>query len=367
MLIVQVSVSISIIIFTGILFQQLKFIQQTNLGFDRENILGIEPTYKLLKQYDAFKNELMKLPHVKGVTASNANPLSLHGHTTGVSWPGMPENIRPTFQILGCNYELPETFGMTLIEGRSFTATSQDTVRSEVLVTEEAIKVMNLENPIGTEFTIGDARCVIIGVLKDFHSESLRKDKLPVVLYTHPILNCSRIFVKYNPGDAQQALAAIQSVYKTFEPTFTMKYTFQDEVFDKMYKTENSASYMIAFFAFISLLIATIGIVGLATYHVVRRKKEIGIKRVFGASVLSILVDFTKEFAFLIALAALVAVPFAWYGADRWLTGFAYRISMPWWIFTTAFLGITLLTILLICLQALKTVRTNPTETLRNE
>jgi ABC-type antimicrobial peptide transport system permease subunit len=304
---------------------------------------------------------------VTGVTASNANPLTLYGHTTGVSWPGMDENVRPTFQILGCSYELPETFGMTLLEGRSFTPKPMDTVRSEILITEEAVKVMGLTDPLGVELKIGDVTCVVIGVLSDFHSESLRKDKLPVVLYTHPILNCSRIFVKYKPGATQESLAAIQAIYRKFEPTFTMKYTFQDEVFDKMYKTEKTASYMIGFFAVISLLIATIGIVGLATYHVVRRKKEIGVKRVFGASITSILIDFTKEFAALITIAALIAVPFAWFGADRWLSGFAYHISMPWWVFAAAFLGITLMTIILICLQALKTVRTNPSETLRNE
>jgi putative ABC transport system permease protein len=367
LLVVQLSASIGIIIFSGILFQQLSFITHKNLGVDRENILRIEPTYKLLKQYDAFKNELLKHPQIKSVTASNANPLNLSGRTTGVKWQGMPENSSATFQILGCNYELPETFGLKLLEGRSFTPQTADTIHTEVIVTEEAVKLMGFKEPIGALFTVGDANCVIIGVVNDFHTESLRNEKLPVVFYMHPVLNCSSLFVKYESGATKQSFEIIQSAYNKLEPAFTMKYSFQDEVFDTMYKTEITASKMVMLFTVISIVIAIMGIVGLATYNVIKRKKEIGIKRIFGASIPNIFLMLSKEFVWVVVLATLLAMPFTWYSASQWLSGFAYRIDIPWWIFISTFAGICILTVLIICVQGFNTVKTNPTKTLRSE
>jgi len=367
LLVVQVSVSVGIIIFTGVLFQQLSFIRQKNLGLDSQNILHIEPTYKMMKQYDAIKAELLTHPQIKSVTATSADPVDLTVQTTGVSWPGMPDGMNAAFKILGTNYEVNETFGLQLIDGRFLGAKPIDTINSEVVVTESALKKMDLKEPIGTQLKIGATPCVIIGVVKDFHTASLKQEQLPVIIYAHPILQCSRLYVKYEAGTTPEAMAAIQDVYKKFEPAFTMKYHFVDEAFDKMYKTENTASTMLIFFTAIALVIAVIGVVGLATYNVLKRKKEIGIKRVFGATVLQILGNLSKEFLVLIGLAAVLAIPIAWYGAGQWLSGFAYRINMPWWIFIATLFAITLITVLLIVLQGLKTIRTNPTETLRSE
>jgi putative ABC transport system permease protein len=367
LLVFQLSASIGIVIFTGILFKQISFISHKNLGIDRENILRIEPTYRLLQQYDALKTELLTHPQIKSVTASNGNPVNMSGRTTGVSWQGMPENSGTVFQILGCNYELPQTFGLTILQGRSFTPNALDTVNSEVLVTEEAIKIMGFEDPIGALFKVGDVNCKIIGVVNDFHTESLRKQKLPVVLYAHPILNCSYVFVKYEEGTTREAMEIIQAAYKKVEPTFTMKYSFQDETFGNLYKTETSASKMVILFTSISLIVAIIGVVGLATYNVIRRRKEIGIKRVFGATVPGILVMLAKEFTLIIGLATVLAIPLTWYTANKWLAGFAYHIDMPWWIYASTLIGLVVITILIICVQGLKTVVTNPTKVLRSE
>ncbi len=367
LLVFQLSASIGIVIFTGILFKQLSFISHKNLGIDRENILRIEPTYTLLKQYDAFKTELLTHPQIKSITASNGNPVNLNGQTTGVSWQGMPENSGTIIQTLGCHYELPQTFGLTILQGRSFTPDVQDTVNSEVLVSEEAIKIMGLKDPIGALFKVGNVDCKIIGVVNDFHTESLRKQKLPVVLYAHPILNSSYIFVKYEEGTTHEAMEVIQAAYRKIEPAFTMKYSFQDEAFGNLYKTETIASKMVIVFTSISLIVAIIGVVGLATYNVVRRRKEIGIKRVFGASVPGILAMLTKEFTLIIALATVLALPLTWYVANKWLSGFAYHIEMPWWIYVSTLIGLVGVTLVIICIQGFKTVITNPTKVLRSE
>lgn len=366
LLVTQLSVSIGIIIFSGILFQQLDFIVHKDLGYDRENMVRIEPTYKLLQKYDAFKNDLLKNPQIKNVTASNGNPLSLDGHNTGVRWPGKPEGTTITFQLFGGNYDLPETFGFKLTDGRLFDA-NKDSLGNEILVTQEAVRIMNMSNPIGEQVTIGDAICVIIGVVKDFHTESLRNEKLPVIIYRQPILNCSAIYVKYQAGSTLSSMQSIQDTYKKMEPAFSIKYWFQDETFDKMYKTEITASRMVVIFTIISLVIAVIGVLGLATYNVVRRKKEIGIKRIFGATVTNILSMLTKEFVIIILTASLLAIPFVWYSSSRWLSGFAYRIEMPWWIYVSAVAGTLILIATIVAIQGFKAAVTNPVKTLRSE
>ncbi len=367
LLVVQVSASLGIIIFTGVLFQQLSFIQNKNLGFDKENMLHIEPTYKLLKQYDAFKNELLSHPQLQQVAATNADPVDLSVQTTGVSWPGMPDGMNASFKLLGCNEGLLETFGVALLEGQMFGSAPADSIGNEIVVSESAVKRMNLKQPIGTRIKIGDSECVIIGIVKDFHTASLKQEQLPVILYSHDILQCSRLYIKYAPGTTQESLAVIEAAYKKFEPAFTMKYDFVDETFGNMYKTERTASAMLVFFTIISSVIAVMGVVGLATYNVLRRKKEIGIKRVFGATVIHVLGMLSKEFILLIGISALAGFPVAWYSAGQWLSGYAYRINMPWWIFGTALIGITASTLLLIFIQGLRTIRTNPSEILRSE
>ncbi|MCW5911785.1 MAG: ABC transporter permease [Cyclobacteriaceae bacterium] len=367
LLVVQVAVSLGIVIFTGVLFQQLSFIQKKNLGLDSENILHIEPTHKLLLQYDAFKNELLAHPQIKQVTATNADPVNLAIQTTGVSWPGMPDGMNAPFKLLGGNFEMAETFGLTLLEGRMFGSQPKDTLRIEVVVSESAVKRMNLEEPIGAPIRIGNPECTIIGVIKDFHTANLKQEQLPVILYPHDLLQCSRLYVKYAPGTTAEAFALIESVYKKYEPAFTMKYHFIDEAFDKMYKTERTASIMLVFFTLLSLVITTIGVVGLVTYNVLKRRKEISIKRVLGATSFQILRMLSTEFILLIAVAALAGLPLAWYSTTQWLSGYAYRIQMPWWIFGVALAGITLITLTMIAIQGFKTIRTSPAETLRNE
>lgn len=366
LLVVQLSVSIGIIIFSGIIFNQLDFIVHKNLGYDRGNMVRVEPTYKLLKQYDAFKTELLKNHAIASVTATNGNPLSLQGHTTGVTWQGKSEDTRVTFQTLGGNYDLVEAFGFTLLEGRVFDP-KRDTLGNEIMITKEAARVMQMKNPLGERISVGSSQCVIIGVLDDFHTESLRNEKLPVIVYRQSVLQCFAIYVKYQAGSTQQALEIVKATYKKMEPDFTMNYWFQDETFDNMYKTEITASYMVVIFTIISLVIAIIGVVGLATYNVIRKQKEIGIKRVFGATVPNILTMLTKEFVIIILIASVVAIPFVWYSADRWLSGFAYRIEMPWSLYVITFLGTLGLIALIVGLQGFRAALANPIKTLRSE
>jgi ABC-type antimicrobial peptide transport system permease subunit len=256
---------------------------------------------------------------------------------------------------------------LKIVEGRGFTDTSQDTLNTEVLVTQDAVVTMGLENPVGQIIKIGDASCVIVGVVSDFHTQSLHEEKLPVILFRSEYTNTYSVYVRYQPGKIQQAMQALSSAYKNIEPKFTMKYWFMDDVFDKQYKQEKMASSLVLLFSTIALIIAALGIVGLATFNVMKRLKEVSIRKVFGATTAQILRLLTGEFAWVMLVAVLIAIPLVWYAATEWLSGFAYHVSMPWWLYAVCAIGVALLTVIIICSQAMKAIVSNPTEILRSE
>jgi putative ABC transport system permease protein len=364
---VQLTASMAIIIFGGTLFHQLDYITNKNLGFDRTNMIRIEPTYRLLKKYDAFKNDLLSNDAITHISTGNANPLSNNGHLTGVEWPGKPEDLRITFQTMGGNYGYAEAFGLKLIEGKFFSPENSDSLYTDVLLSKESVSIMGLDNPIGQIIKLGDSPCKVVGVIEDFHTESLHNERLPVIIYRHAVLNSSAIYVKYESGATQQAIEGIKNAYKTHEPSFTLRYWFQDETFDNLYKTEITASYLILSLTIISLVIAMVGVVGLATFNVSKRKKEIGIKRVFGATVTNILTMLSKEFLSLTVISISIATPLTWFAIDQWLEGYAYRISVPWWLFIATFATLLSATVMIIWLQGFKAASTNPVQTLRND
>ncbi len=367
LLIVQLSVSIGIIIFSGVLYYQLNFVTNKNIGFDRSNMVRIEPTFPLLKKFASFKNELSKDASILGVAASNVNPLNTGGGNTGVSWPGKPKDLRISFKTIGCSPEFPETLGLKILEGRNFQSQPLDSLRTEVLVSEDAVKAMGLTNPIGEEIKIGESTFVIIGVINDFHTESLHEVRQPVILYHTDYEHVSALYVRYQSGSTQQAMATISKVYKSFEPSFTMKYWFQDETFDDLYKTEIIASRLILLFTIITLIIAGLGIIGLATFNAFRKTKEISVRRVFGASVAQALLMLFNEFTLVLIVSTLIAIPLAWYAADHWLQSFAYRTPMPWWIYFITCAGVVTIIALIVWIQGMKTISASPSKTLRSE
>ncbi len=369
LMVVQLSASVGIIIFGSILYRQLEFITQTNLGFDRSNTIRLEPTFTLLKNYDAFKNDLLVNPVIESVGASDSNPLNTGGGNVGVDWQGKSPDLRVSFKTIGCFHDFPHTIGLELLEGNNFRAERQirDSLATEVLISRKAAAIMGFDNPIGEKITIGNAACEIVGVVNDFHTASLHNEIEPVILYRKKIVNVSAIYIKYIPGMAQQAQEIVNTAYKKIEPSFTMKYWFQDETFNELYKTEILASRLVLIFSLIALVIAIIGIAGLATFNVLRKTKEIGIRRVFGASYTAVLGVLFKEFSWVLLFAVAVSAPLAWYSSNQWLNGFAYRTAIPWWIFVTTITGAALLILVIIWLQGHKTIGRNPTQVLRSE
>lgn len=366
LLVVQLSISIGIIIFSGVMYQQLNFITTKDMGFERSNTVRVEPTFRLLKNFDALKNELQKNASIIGVATSNVNPLSSEPNIN-ITWSGKPDNTRIAFQAIGCSYEFPATIGVQLKEGRDFVAQVQDSLYNEAIITEDAAKIMGLTQPLGEHMNVNGFDCVIIGIAKNFHTAPLQHARLPVVLYRIKYEHSSAFYVRYQPGTTQQSMATISEAYKKIEPAYTMRYWFQDDSFDELYKTEMIASKLILAFTIITLVIATIGIIGLSTYNTLRRTKEIGVRKVLGASIFQVLRMLFNEFSIVLLIAIVIAGPLAWYASHQWLTGYAYRTTIPWWVFAITFLGVTLLIAVIVGLQGIKTASLNPTKTLRTE
>jgi ABC-type antimicrobial peptide transport system permease subunit len=367
LLIVQLSVSAGIIIFSSVMYYQLNFITNKNLGFERSNTIRMEPTGNIFRRFEVFKNDLKTNSQIISVSAANLNPLSSDGHTTGVVWLGKPANLRVTFQAIACSYEFPETIGLIIKAGRTFDSQPKDSTITEVLVTEDAVKTMGLSQPIGEHIQIGAAQCVIIGVVNNFHTESLHAARLPVVLYRTDYMHTSAVYIRYQPGTAQQSLETIEAAYKKLEASFTMKYWFQDETFDDLYKTEITASRLVLLFTIISVFIAVIGVVTLSTFNVMRKTKEMSIRRVFGASMTQVLALLSREFSIVMIISMAVAAPAAWYFADQWLAGFVYHTPVPWWMFPISFVALAVITVSIICMQGYKMASSNPAKILRSE
>ncbi|WP_373493010.1 ABC transporter permease [Aquiflexum sp.] len=366
----QLAISIGIILFSSVIYYQLDFMQTKNLGFDRENMIRLEPTFKLLKNFEPFKNELLKYGEIEKVSASDANPLEVGAGTILVDWPGKSPDTQISFQVIGSRYDFPDLLGLEVTEGRGFISekVTKDSLATEAIISESTAKMMGLSQPVGATIRLYDyINCEIIGVVNDFHTNSLKESIEPVIIYRKPIENVTAIYVKYAPGTTMRAMEVIQGAYHAIEPDFTMKYWFQDETFANLYKSEIVISRLVIIFSLICFITAIIGVVGLATFNSMRKTKEIGIRRVFGASSMQVLKVLLLEFAWPVLLALAIAIPVSWYVGHEWLKGFAYRINMPWQNFGLMLFGLGSLLFLIIWLHAQKTISSNPTKSLRSE
>lgn len=367
---VQLCLSLGIILFSTVIYFQLDYIREKNLGFDKENMIRMEPTYGLLKTYDAFKTETLKSGVITDMTATNANPMVIGNSTFAVDWQGKSPDSQISFQAIGAIANFPEMFGLEIQEGRDFLPVQQtkDSLAAEALISKTAAAYFGFQDPIGQKIRLYNyLDCEIVGVVNDFHTGSLKESLQPVIIYRNVITQLSGIYIKYQPGEAKAALEAISESYGKFEPNTTMKYWFQDETFDNLYKSEVIASKLVLAFSAISIIIAIIGVVGLATFNTLRKTKEIGVRRVFGASQAESFLVLLREFVWVSLLALLVAVPMAWFASQKWLNTYSYRTEIPWLAFLLISLAAVLLIFSIIWIQGQKTIATNPTKSLRSE
>ena len=373
LVIFQFFASVSLIICTVVIYRQLNFIQNRQLGFDREQVLMINDTQLLGNQTESFRNEVVKeMPEVVSGTVSSYLPVpSWRGNTSFFPEGTTDKSKGILMQNWGIDTEYIKTLGMKIVGGRDFDR-QLPTDSSSIVLNEAAVKVLGLKDPIGRKiYTHSDLSAgktetyTIIGVVKDFNYESLRQNVGALGLYLSK--NQATICLRLKTENLTQALARIETKWKTMAAGQPFNYQFMDQAFDNIYRSEQRIGKIFISFAVLAIFIACLGLFGLATFTAEQRTKEIGIRKVLGASVSNIVALLSKDFLKLVLVAFLIAVPVSWYAMNRSLQDFAYRIDISWWIFALAGLLALMIALLTVSFKAVKAALANPIKSLRSE
>jgi putative ABC transport system permease protein len=364
----QFSASIILIICTLVIYNQTQFILHQKVGFDKDQVVVIQGTNTLGdKNVKSFKGELLKLSSVKNVSISdylpvngtkrNGNTFYMEGRTKldpGVS--GQYWQIDDTYL---------KTMGMKLVEGRNFSYSMAADTQGSVIINQTLAKKLNLKNPIGKRITNGYGKYTVVGVVEDFNYESMRSHIEPIVLNFG--LSTSIVSVKVGGTDMKNTLANITTVWKKYSPDQPIRYTFLDEQFANMYADVQRTGSIFTSFAVLAIIIACLGLFALSAFMAEQRSKEIGIRKVLGATVSNITALLSYDFVKLVLIAILIASPIAWYGMNKWLQDFAYRIPISWWIFVLSGLLAIAIALFTVSFQSVKAALMNPVKSLKSE
>lgn len=368
----QFVLSIVLVIGTFIIYRQLDFVQNKNLGFDKSQLLYVRLKGDVKDKGRLFKHDLQNLPGVEKVAATSATLVDVTSSTIGIEWQGqVPKDNFLIYQMTVDADLLPAT-GMSLMSGRNFSEkivsdTSQ--VNAAYLVNEAAVKRMGYtaSSAIGKKIKLWGTDGEIIGVVKDFHFRSLKTSIEPFIFCFWPDRNYSSLFVKTSPGVVQSTLREVDKLYKQYESKYPISYGFVDQDLERLYHAEQRTGKIILYFSILTILVSCLGLFGLATFTTGQRIKEIGIRKVLGASVTGIVTLLSKDFLKLVILAFVIASPIAWYVMNRWLRDFAYQVDIKWWIFMIAGSMAIVIAFMTISFQAIKSATANPVKSLRTE
>lgn len=371
LVIVQFSVSIMLIICTVIVFQQLSYIRNKSLGIDKDRIIILNENSALNTAYPAFRQALLDNNAVKDVGRSSRIPSGRLLDASG-SQISMGNSLAPSkadIKYVEADERFIPAYGIPLLAGRNFNRPDGGDT-SSFIINESAVKALGIatnDAAIGKQFRYGDRNGQIAGVIRDFNFESLHQRILPIVLLNAKGRNdYNRISVKVS-GNPKLAIAHIESVWKKYLPEVPFTYSFLDERFADLYKAERQQQIIFSLFACIAIFIACLGLFGLSAFTITQRIKEIGIRKVLGASVSGIVRLLSVDFLLLVGVSAVVAFPLTWFAMRSWLSDFAYRITISWWVFLLAGIAALLIAFFTISFQAVRAALANPVKSLRSE
>ncbi|HEV2353454.1 MAG TPA: ABC transporter permease [Puia sp.] len=363
----QYSLSAILIVSVLVIYRQVRFIQSTDPGYSKENIVKFRVEGRVQQQPTSFVAAIKRVPGVVNAAFTTHNMVGRNYGTYGINWEGRDPNKGIYFEGFLCSYDFIETMGMHMAAGRSFSrAYGSDT--SKVILNETAVAVMHLKNPIGKNIEANGTRVQIIGVVKDFHFESLHEPVKPAFfLLMGDGISWANIMIRIKPGQQQETIAGIRDLWNAFNPGFPFTYDFLDEEYQKQYDTEVRVATLAKWFSGLAILISCLGLFGLAAFTAQRRQKEIGIRKVVGASVSQIAVMLSTDFLLLVSIAIVIAFPVSWWAMREWLQDFAYRVDIGAGVFVLAAVAVILITLLTIGSHALRAAVANPVKTLRSE
>jgi len=371
----QFGISIALIITTMIVFQQLRYMQQASLGYDKEHILTL-PYYPALNdQYESFRNTLLRNSNIKDVGRSSRIPTGRLLDGQGAQAPGNDSMVpvKADIRYVAADYDFIPTYGVHIVAGRNFSR-DYGTDTASFILNEAAVRAVGWKSPqeaVGKNFKYGGQMGHIVGVTNDFHFESLHQTIAPLILVMPTPAQAANSYgylsIKISGGNIPSALATIKDTWQKFLPELPYQYTFLDENFAKLYEAEQRQGTIFIIFACLAIFIACLGLFGLSAFSITQRVKEIGVRKVLGANVSTIVALLSKDFLKLVLIAAIISFPIAWYAMHNWLQDFAYRINIQWWVFVVAGILAALIALITVSFQAIKAALANPVKSLRTE
>ena len=365
----QFAISVLLIIGTITIFRQLEHVKNRPVGYDREQLLYVPiNTPEIIARFDTLRDELLRSGDIKEVAASDVLITGTFTTNSGFSWKGKDPNMSEEFNTLRATYGYGEMVDWELKEGRNFSREFKSDSLA-FIVNETAVDYMGLENPVGEMIqwgTMGSFK--IVGVIKDMVTQSPYDQVRPMIFVLHygGFLNFVNIKIRKG-GNTREALTHIESIFNKYDSESLFTYTFLDEEYERNFINEERTGKLASFFAFLAIFISCLGIFGLASYVAEQRTKEIGVRKVLGASVYSLWHLLSKDFVLLVLISCIVAIPLGYYFMQGWIENYAYRTEVSWWIFAVAVLIVLLITLLTVSLQALRAAVVNPVKSLRTE
>jgi len=362
----QFTATIVLIIGTIIMYKQLNYIRNKDIGLDRDHVVAITMDRELRQNYKSIKNEIKRNPNVINVSAARRYPTGI-GHFNPVYWEGKGPEDYMTMTDASVDYDYFETLGMKIIQGRSFSEDYATDVENYVL-NEEALRITGLESPIGKLFSCWEDEGKIIGIVKNFHANSLHSEIGPVIFTLSQRHGSHRyIFVKIRPNDVPGTLAFLEGKVAEFAPNNLFEYRFLDDVFNGQYRGDQRRGEIYKYFTFLAIFISCLGLFGMASFTAEQRTKEIGIRKVLGASIVNILMMISKDFLWLLVVSNLIAWPIAYFLMSSLLNNYAYRTNIAAWIFIASGVTAIFVALLTVGIKIARAAYANPVDSLRYE
>jgi putative ABC transport system permease protein len=370
LVVLQFALSIMLIIGTTVIYNQVRFMKTKSLGFDKEHLLYVPIEGELLDNIPSIKNELLRYPGIQSVTATSHSPTGVYNNGHGWDWEGRDPNVDPLVTYFGVDPDFLKTFKMELVQGKSFPPGTGHTMTS-VIINERFAGIMGTPNVIGTRLSQPDIQLQIIGEVKDFHFTPVNREIGAAIVYYDPTYKSFQtyryLFVRLNPGDIPSSIAHIEKTVKSFNPGYPFEYRFLDDDYDRMYRGMEREMAVVRAFTVLAILISSLGLLGLAAYTAERRTKEIGIRKVMGASVPGIVLLLSREYAKWVLAANVIAWPVSYFLMRGWLQDYHYRIDMGMSIFVLAAAISVFIAQITVSYQAIRAARSDPVASLRYE
>jgi len=369
LVVIQFTVSISLIIGTIIVFRQIQYAKDRPVGYSREGLITIDmntPELYGKGKYDLIRNDLLATGAVDNMAESSSPPTNVYSNNIGFSWEGKDPNSLPLFGTIGVTHDFGKTIAWQIKEGRDFSREFA-TDSSAMILNEAAVKLTGLKDVVGKTIRWDTTPNHVVGVIKDMVMESPYTPVKPTIFLMRPGW-AGIITIRIKPSmPMRSALSKIEAVFKKYDPGSPFDYRFTDQEYAKKFSDEERIGNLATFFAVLAIFISCLGLFGLASFVAEQRTKEIGIRKVLGASMPAIWRMLSKDFVLLVIISCLIAIPLAWYYLHQWLQKYEYRTEISWWVFIAAAAGALVITLLTVSFQAIKAALANPVKSLRTE